>query len=62
LLYQTHCLGCHGIQPDSRASSAAGDPQKVLGAITFVGAMNSLVSVIQLEQAGHIALWLQDPR
>jgi len=62
VLYQTHCLGCHGIQPDSRASSAAGDPEQILRMISFVAPMSSLASVIQLEQAEHIALWLQDPR
>jgi mono/diheme cytochrome c family protein len=62
LLYQTHCLRCHGLPPDRRALSAVADPSFILQAIAFVRPMNALAASIRFDEANHIAVWLQDPR
>ena len=61
-LYQQHCSVCHGLPPDPRALSAAGDGAAILQAIGIVRIMNFLSTSVRLAEAQDIALWLKDPR
>jgi mono/diheme cytochrome c family protein len=59
--YLANCSGCHGVPPDHRALSTAGDPDFLFLTINYVGRMGFLATRVTFTDIENITAYLATP-